>query len=287
MLNDLLQMTENASEHGTQIDFFLEASHWFMLVLFVGWSAFFFYTLYRCWERKHPKADYDGVKSHASSHIELYVIIVEAVLLLGFAFPIWAKQVNEIPPEGDNLLKVHAIAYQFGWLFHYPGEDGVLGRKNPIFMKGGSPQSEVGLDMSDPFAQDDIVSMQVMRAPVNTPIIVDVTSRDVIHNYAVAHMRVSQDAIPGMRVPIWFTPIRTGEFEIICAQLCGAGHYSMKGILNIQTQDEYDKWVASQAPKKPADPAPSAEPAVEPDEPEVTPENEEAAAVAISSVTNQ
>ncbi|MEM1157587.1 MAG: cytochrome c oxidase subunit II [Verrucomicrobiota bacterium] len=284
MLNNLLQITQNASEHGTQIDFFLEAAHWFMLVLFVGWTTFFLYTIYRFWQRRSPKADYNGVQNHASSHIEIYVILIEAVLLLGFAFPLWAKQVNKIPPEGENVLKVHAIAYQFGWFFHYPGEDGVLGRKNPIFISGGDPKSQVGLDRSDPFAADDIVTLTVMRAPVNTPVIVDVTSRDVIHNYAVAHMRVSQDAIPGMRVPIWFTPIRTGEFEIICAQLCGAGHYSMKGILNIQTQAEFQAWAESQAPKKPQAVEPEA-PADPPTEPEVTPVEAEGSAVAISSTS--
>lgn len=278
MLNDLLHMTENAAEHGTQIDFFLEAAHWFMLVLFLGWSAFFLYTLYRFWQRRNPKANHDGMQNHASSHIELYVILIEAVLLLGFAFPLWAKQVNEIPPEGGDVLKVHATAYQFGWIFHYPGEDGVLGRKNPNLISGGDPKSQIGLDVSDPFAADDIVTLTVMRAPVNKPVIVEVTSRDVIHNYAVAHMRVSQDAIPGMRVPIWFTPIRTGEFEIVCAQLCGAGHYSMKGILSILPEKEYQEWVASQAPKKTATPA-----SPEPAEPESAPDEAEGAAVAISS----
>jgi cytochrome c oxidase subunit 2 len=285
MLNDFLQITENASEHGTQIDFFLEASHWFMLVLFVGWTAFFLYCCYRFWQRRNPKADYVGVKNHASSHIEIYVILVEAVLLLGFAFPLWAKHVNVVPPEGESVLKVHATAYQFGWIFHYPGEDNVMGRKNPLFIKGGDPKGQIGLDPNDPFGKDDIVAMTVMNAPVNTPIIVEVTSRDVIHNYAVAHMRVSQDAIPGMKIPIWFTPVRTGEFEIICAQLCGAGHYSMKGILNIQSKNEYQAWVDSQAPKKPKVNTPAA-----PDTPEVTPDaappTDEAAAVAISSATS-
>jgi len=106
MLNDFLQMTRNASEHGSQIDYFLEAAHWFMLILFVGWSIFFFYTLWKFWHRRHPKARYGGLQSHASSHAEIGVIIVEAVLLLGFAFPLWAKRVNDIPPEGENVLRV-------------------------------------------------------------------------------------------------------------------------------------------------------------------------------------
>lgn len=248
MLNDLLKITENAAEHGTQIDFFLEAAHWFMLILFVGWSIFFLYTLYRFWGRRNPKADYQGVKSHASSHAEMSVIIVEAVLLLGFAFPLWAKRVNEIPPEGKGVVRIHAVAEQFGWTFHYPGEDGVFGAKNPLYISGANPRAIIGLDPNDPHGLDDVVSRTYMNVPVDRPVVVDVTSKDVIHNYAVAHMRISQDTVPGMRIPLWFTPVRTGEFEIVCAQLCGAGHYSMKGILEVQTEQAFQEWLKSKTP---------------------------------------
>ncbi len=249
MLNDLLQYTQNASEHGTQVDFFLEAAHWFMLILFVGWSLFFFYTLYRFWQKRQPKAQYAGLKSHASSHAEIGVIIVEAVLLLGFAFPLWAKQVNQFPPEGDNVVRVHAVAEQFGWTFHYPGPDGVFGSKRATFIKADSPRRMIGLDPNDPHGLDDVVSRTYMKIPVDRPVIIDITSKDVIHNYAIAHMRVSQDAIPGMSIPIWYTPVRTGEFEIICGQLCGAGHFSMKGILEVLSEEDYQKWYSSQVPK--------------------------------------
>lgn len=270
MLNELLKITQNASEHGAQIDYFLEAAHWFMLILFVGWTIFFLYTLYKFWHRRSPKANYGGLQSHASSHAEIGVILVEAVLLLGFAFPLWAKRVNEIPPEGDNVLRVHAVAEQFGWTFHYPGKDGVFGAKNALYIGGGSPREIIGLDPNDPHGKDDVVSRTYMNVPVNTPVVVEATSKDVIHNYAIAHMRVSQDTIPGMRIPLWFTPVRTGEFEIICAQLCGAGHFSMKGWLVVQKQSEFDAWLAGKAPKaknvappvEESAPAEEAEPAV-------------------------
>jgi len=280
MLNDFLQMTRNASEHGSQIDYFLEAAHWFMLILFVGWSIFFFYTLWKFWHRRHPKARYGGLQSHASSHAEIGVIIVEAVLLLGFAFPLWAKRVNDIPPEGENVLRVHAIAEQFGWTFHYPGPDGVFGNKNPLFIKGGDPASLIGLDPNDPHGKDDIVSRTYMHVPVDTPIIVEATSKDVIHNYAIAHMRVSQDTIPGMRIPLWFTPVRIGEFEIICAQLCGAGHFSMKGWLVVQNAQEYSAWVASKTPQ-------SSLPAADPEAPENAPDSSEQPVIAINTAVTQ
>lgn len=277
MINDFLQMTKNASEHGSQIDFFLEACHWFMLILFVGWSLFFVFTLIKFWHRRNPRADYKGVTSHASSHAEIGVIIFEAVLLLGFAFPLWAKQVNEIPPEGEDVVRVHAIAEQFGWTFHYPGKDGVFGAKNALYISGANA---VGLDPNDPRGKDDVVTRTYMNVPVDKPVVVEATSKDVIHNYAIAHMRVSQDTIPGMRIPLWFTPVRTGEFEIICAQLCGAGHYSMKGFLVVQKQSEFDDWLDSKTPK-------TAQPKPEPKQsPPEDLAQEEVASAAISLISN-
>ncbi len=82
--------------------------------------------------------------------------------------------------------------------------------------------------------------------PVNKPVIVYLTSKDVIHCFALNIMRVKQDVIPGMSIPTWFIPIKTGKSEIACAQLCGLGHYRMKGYLTVETQEEFDKWLAGQ-----------------------------------------
>src|SRR5215210_7660497 len=97
MLNRLMGMPENASEHGFMIDHMLEVVHWFMAILFVGWSIFFFVTLYKFNRRRNPVADYHGVKTKASTHIEFMVVLIEAVLLLGFAIPLWAKRVSQFP----------------------------------------------------------------------------------------------------------------------------------------------------------------------------------------------
>ena len=97
ILNELIGLPPNASEHGYQIDHILEFSHWFMAALFVGWSAFFVYVLLRFRKSKHPVADHEGVKSGISTHLEFAVVLIEAVLLVGFAIPLWAKRVNEFP----------------------------------------------------------------------------------------------------------------------------------------------------------------------------------------------
>ena len=109
-----------------------------------------------------------------------------------------------------------------------------------------SPSNPLGLDRSDPVAQDDITTINVMHLPVNKPVIVHLSSKDVIHSFALPQMRVKQDVIPGLSQPVWFTPTQTGEWEIPCSQLCGLGHYRMQGYYTIETEAEYQAWLAEE-----------------------------------------
>lgn len=244
MLNRLLGITENASEHGVQVDHFLEITHWVMLLLFVGWICFFLYTIFRFNRKRNPQANYHGVKSKLSTHLEIAVVITEAILLFGFAFPLWAKQARKFPRIQDSVV-VRAVGQQFAWNFHYPGSDGKFGVGDPDLVTAANP---LGLDYNDPAAKDDIVTFNEMHLPLGKPAIVYISSKDVIHNYDITYMRISQDAIPGTSVPVWFTPIRLGEFEIVCAQLCGLGHYSMKGLLVVDKTEDYDSWLKEKTP---------------------------------------
>ena len=239
----------------------LEFCHWFMAFLFVGWTLYFLYTIYRFHRSRHPKADYHGVQSKASAHLEFSVVLIEAVLLLGFALPLWGKRVNgdQFPPNID-AVRIHAVAEQFAWNFHYPGPDGVFGRTSAEFVTSSNP---LGLDPNDPAGQDDIVSKNEMHLVNEKPTVIEITSKDVIHGLALEHMRISQDAIPGSKIPAWFKPIRMGEYEIICSQLCGAGHFGMRAIMKVEKKEEFDAWIKEQSdlqhPKKAeAAPAPAA-----------------------------
>jgi len=242
MLNELGGMYPNASEHGYLIDNMLEVCHWFMLLLFVGWSSFFTYTLIRFHKSRNPKANYHGVKSHFSSHIEFTVVLIEAVLLLGFALPLWGTRVNEFPKE--NAIRVKVVAEQFLWNFHYPGPDGVFGKTDASLMNSGNP---LGLDRKDPNAKDDITTKGELHLPVDRNVILEVTSKDVIHSFSFQAMRIGQDAVPGLKIPIWFKPKKVGEYELICGQLCGNGHYSMKATVKVESQADYDAWLKEMA----------------------------------------
>jgi cytochrome c oxidase subunit 2 len=239
-INKALGIVPNASESGYSVDHLLEFCHWFMALLFIGWGLYFCYTLFRFHKSRHPKASYHGVRSHASTHLEFSVILIEAALLLGFALPLWGKRTTSTGYlDNPNALRVRAVAEQFAWNFHYPGPDGVFGRSNASFVSGNNP---LGLDPNDPAAKDDLVAKNELYIVNHRPTVIEVTSKDVIHNLALKSMRIAQDAIPGSRVPIWFRPIRTGDFDIVCGQLCGGGHFGMRSILHVVEQPAYEDW---------------------------------------------
>ncbi|RPH64202.1 MAG: cytochrome c oxidase subunit II [Acidobacteria bacterium] len=236
---ELLGLPEQASAHAAEIDRMIVLVHWLMAVLFVGWGTFFIYTLIRFRASRHPRADYGGVKSHFSTYVEVGVALVEAILLVGFAIPAWANRVDDIPNESDAVV-VRVIAEQFAWNAHYPGADGVFGRTDIKLVAAENP---IGLDRTDAAAKDDITTINQLNLPVNRPILIHLTSKDVIHSFSLNQMRVKQDAIPGVSFPVWFTPTKTGDWEINCSQLCGLGHYRMRGFYSIKTQQDYDAWL--------------------------------------------
>ena len=243
LINQFLGQPPNVSEHGYQIDHIIEFCHWFMGSLFLGWSCYFIFVLWRFHKGRNPVANHEGVTSGISTHLEFAVVLIEAVLLVGFALPLWAKRVNEFPND-KNAILVHAIGQQFNWNFHLPGPDGVFGRTDLSLVSNSNP---VGLDQSDPHAKDDLVVLGELHVPVDRNVIVDVSSKDVIHNFALPNLRIAQDAIPGQIIPMWFKPVKTGSYDIVCGQLCGLGHYAMKGTLVVDTPEDYQAWLKERA----------------------------------------
>lgn len=257
-MTDWLGLPLLASAQGGQIDSLIGWTHVFMLILFVGWGGFFAYTLVRFRRSRHPVANYTGVKSRTSSYSEIGVAVVEAILLFGFSIPIWAARVDHIPPESE-ALPVQVTGEQFAWNVHYAGPDGKFGRTDIKLIDLQS--NPLGLDRSDPAAKDDITTLNQLYLPVNKPIIVRLRSKDVIHSFNVPEFRVKQDAIPGFTIPTWFVPdvttaemrTRTGnpefQYEIACAQLCGLGHFRMRGYITVLSPEEFQKWMEGEEEK--------------------------------------
>jgi len=244
MMSKLLGLPVLASKHGQEVDNLIIYVHWLMIALFVGWLAYFAYALFRFHRSRNPKADYLGVKGHASNYIEGAVCIVEGILLIGVAIPLWAKAVDKFPQDSESTV-IQVVGQQFQWNARYSGKDGIFGKQEMAFVDNANI---FGVDPNDPHGKDDVVSVSEMHAVVDKPVIVYVSSKDVIHSFKIIAMRVTQDAIPGMRVPLHFTPTTPGKYQINCAQLCGNAHSAMSaGTLVVETQAEFDKWITDRA----------------------------------------
>src|SRR5438046_7633351 len=198
LINEFLGQPPNASSHGYQIDHILEFCHWFLAALFIGWSAFFIFVLIRFRKRRQLVADHQGVRSGISTHLEFSVVLIEAVLLLGFAIPLWAKRVNQFPP-GKEALVVHVIAQQFSFNYQLPGSDGQFGRRDIRFVSNSNP---IGLDPNDPAGKDDIVTPGELHVPVNRPVIAALSLKDVIDDVFLPIMVVTVMWIPGFFILI-------------------------------------------------------------------------------------
>ena len=251
-MTEWLGLPPLAAAHGGQIDTLIGWIHVFMLILFVGWGAFIAYVLVRYRRSRNPVADYAGVRSHRSTYLEIGVAVVEAILLIGFAIPLWAARVDRIPPENEAVV-VQVTAEQFAWNVRYAGPDGVFGKTDVKLVD--LQTNPLGVDRSDPPAKDDVVTLNQLYLPANKPVIVKLRSKDVIHSFGVPEFRVKQDAVPGLTIPIWFIPtVTTAEmrtrlgnpefqYEIACAQLCGLGHARMRGFVTVLGNDEFQKWI--------------------------------------------
>ena len=236
-------MPENVSGQGAEVDQLIIYVHVLMGLLFVGWIGYFFYVVMRYHKSNNPKADYVGVKSHASTYVEGLVAVFEAVLLVGFAIPVWSHAVDKFPSEKDSTV-IKVIAQQFQWNGWYPGPHGKFCANDEKFFAGDNP---FGLDKKDPNFKENFFVAKDLVVPVDKPVIAYISSMDVIHCFACKPMRVTQDAIPGMVFPAHFTPKKLGTYQINCAQLCGMSHFTMRGTIKVVPQAEYDKWFAEKS----------------------------------------
>ena len=250
-MTDWLGLPPLASAHGGQIDNMIGWTHVFMLVLFVGWGGFFLYCLFRFRQSRNPVADYAGVKSHRSTYLEVGVAVVEAVLLFGFAIPLWAARVDRRPPDSEALV-VQVTAEQFAWNVHYPGPDRVFGRTDiklldlrrtpwdsiaPILprktMSGRQSALSPGEQADHRQAQEQGRHPQLRRARASRE--AGCRARPHDSHLVRPHRHDRGDAGPDGEAEF--------QYEIACAQLCGLGHARMRGFVTIQTAEEFQKWM--------------------------------------------
>src|SRR5262245_34151620 len=185
MMEKLLGLPVLASEHGKDVDDLIIYVHFLMIALFVGWIAYFGYALFRFHHTRNPKADYIGVRNHASNWIEGLVALVEGALLIFVAVPLWARAVDTGFPREKDAIVIQLAAQQFAWNIHYPGKDGVFGKQHMDLVDANNA---FGLDLKDPATADDILIPNEIHCVTNKPVIIYISSKDVIHSFKIIAM---------------------------------------------------------------------------------------------------
>jgi cytochrome c oxidase subunit II len=235
-------MPQAASGHAGALDAVLLSVHAHMLLIFTAWLALFVIALVKFRKGASPEPRAHGMTGTIAAIAIGAVIAGDVIILATQALPAWSAR-NRPPPAGSQPVEIHIAAEQFAWNIHYPGPDGVFGRTRQELVSASNP---VGIDREDPAAGDDIGLLNVLMLPINRTVVIQLSSRDVIHSFTLNEMRVKQDAVPGMTSRIWFTPIVNGDWEIACSQLCGLGHYRMRGEYHVVGQQTWDAWQAGE-----------------------------------------
>ncbi len=207
--------------------------------VFVAVNGFLAYVIIRYRHRDDKRATYEP----ENKKLEWWLIgltTVGVAALLAPGLVVWAKLVD-VP---EDAAQVEVVGQQWHWSFRYPGADGVLGKVNSRLVNEDNP---FGMNPDDPAGRDDIlVRGNELRLPLDEPVKLLLRSKDVLHNFAVAQFRVKMDLVPGMVPYLWFTPTRTGKFDILCEELCGLGHFAMRGHVVIDERDDYEAWLSKQ-----------------------------------------
>lgn len=221
------------------IDSTIIITFWITGAVFVAVVLFMAYCVYRFRHRPGRQAHYEP----ESKRLEMWLTIVTGIGVAAMLTPglfVW-RQFITVP---ENATDIEILGQQWQWSFRLPGPDGKLGRTDTRLV---SPDNPLGLSREDPMGQDDIiVEGGELRLPVDKPVKALLRSVDVIHDFYVPEMRAKMDLVPGQVSYIWFTPTRTGTFEILCAELCGVGHPQMRGTVVVQEQSDYQAWLQDQ-----------------------------------------
>ncbi len=246
---------EAASDHGVLIDRMLYITIAITFIVFVITQVALFWFAYKYQHSDKRKAYY---YPH-NNKLELIWTVIPAItltVLVGFGIFYWFKITGDAP---KNAMQVEVVGSQFKWEFRYPGKDGILGKKYFKNITGDNPLGQI---WDDPANQDDIYIVgEPMHLVVNKPVRLVIGAKDVIHDVGLAHFRMKMDAVPGTPTTMWFTPTKTTAqmkketnnpdfvYEISCDQMCGQGHWSMRGEIVVETQEEFDVWMVQQKPK--------------------------------------
>lgn len=246
---------ESASLEGENIDTMIQITLWVTGFVFVLTQALLFWFAYKYQESDKRRAYYFP----HDNKLELIWTVIPAIVLtvlVGFGLYYWFQITGEAP---KNAQVVEVTGSQFKWEFRYPGKDGILGKKyfKNIDEAKSNPLGQIWDDKAN---HDDIYASAEMHLVVNKPVKLVIGAKDVIHDVGLVHFRMKMDAVPGIPTTLWFTPkFTTAEmkkkygpeftYELSCDQMCGSGHTGMRGVIVVETQAEFDRWLAGKKPQ--------------------------------------
>ena len=230
--------TEVASNWGN-IDGTIILTFWVTGAVFVAVCLFMSYCVWKFQYKSDRKAEYKP----ENSKLEWILTILTAAgvcALLAPGLVVWSKYVN-VPEEA---VDIEVMGQQWYWNYRLPGEDGILGLTD---LRNITDENPFGINLDDPNGLDDVLIMaDDLHIPLDQPIKVNLRSIDVLHDFYIPQFRAKMDMVPGTVTYYWFTPIRTGNFEILCMEYCGTGHYAMKGRVLVDEQKDYEEWLSEQ-----------------------------------------
>ena len=230
--------TPVASNWGN-IDTTIELTFWITGTVFVAVCSFMAYCVWRYRYRPDRKAEYKPEDKKLEFRLTALTAL-GVIALLAPGLVVWNKYVT-VP---ENAIKIEVVAYQWGWNYRLPGADGILGTTDISLINDENPY---GLNLEDPNSKDDILVMDAdLHLEINQPVKVELRSYDVLHNFYVPQFRAKMDTLPGLITYYWFTPTKTGDFEILCAEYCGTGHYAMRGKVLVDESKDYLNWLSQQ-----------------------------------------
>ncbi len=239
-------LPELASRHGEGIDgmliFLLAATGVFFVAGHVILGVFVWRSSGR--EKVAARVASPRAEKRVGFGLALVIALVAEGGVLVIGLPVWTEYFATAPPA--DSVHVELMAQQFAWNVRYPGEDGRFGPTSIDYMD--EEVNPIGLVRDDPDAADDVTTTNRIYLPVDRPAWITLKSKDVLHSFFVPQFRVKQDTVPGMTIDIWFVPTQTGSYEIACTELCGLGHYRMRGMVEVVSAEEFDGWLRENKP---------------------------------------
>ena len=230
--------TDIASNWGG-MDSTITLTFWVGGGVFVAVCLFMVYCVLRYEHKEDRRAEYKP-EDKKLEKILTWATTFGVCALLAPGLIIWNQYVN-VP---KNAIEVDVMAWQWGWQYRLPGADGKLGTTQVRNIADNNP---FGINPDDPFGKDDVmIESDVINLENNRPVKILLRSVDVLHNWYVPQFRSKMDAVPGTVTFYWFEPNKVGEYEVLCAEYCGVGHYAMRGGVEVQDKADYEVWLSEQ-----------------------------------------